>query len=75
MKLAEGLARTGDTLFRWRSYLPLLLLPAVVTSFIGLRYPGDSHVFGLAWEIGCFLLAMAGFAGRVYTVGTAPRGT
>lgn len=75
MNLAEGLARTGDTLFRWRSYLPLLLLPAVVTSFIGLRYPGDSHVFGLAWEIGCFLLAMAGFAGRVYTVGTAPRGT
>ena len=75
MKLVERLARTGDTLFRWRSYLPLLLLPAFVASFIGLRYPLDSHAFGLAWEIGCFLLAMAGFAVRVYPVGTAPRGT
>lgn len=55
--------------------MPLLLLPLFVASFIGFRYPYDSHSFDLAWEVGCFLLSMTGFAVRMFTVGTAPRGT
>ncbi len=75
MRLVEHFARTGDVLFRWRSYLPLVLLPVFVASFVGFRYPYDSHAFDLAWEISCFVLSMAGLAVRVFVVGTAPRGT
>ena len=40
MKLVEQLGATGD--FRWRSWLPLLLVPLFLASFSGLAYP-------LAW--------------------------
>jgi protein-S-isoprenylcysteine O-methyltransferase Ste14 len=55
--------------------MPLLLLPFFCASFVGLRYPLDSHAIGLAWEIGCFLIVLAGVALRVFTTGTSPRGT
>src|SRR5262249_34800899 len=61
--------------FRRRSWLPLLLVPFFLASFIGLHYPFQSHTLGLLWEIGCFLIALAGIALRVYTTGTSPRGT
>ena len=67
MKVVEHFTRAGDVLFRWRSYLPLLLLPLFVASFIGFHYPYDSHAFDLAWEIGCFVLSMAGLAVRMFT--------
>jgi protein-S-isoprenylcysteine O-methyltransferase Ste14 len=75
MKLVEQLGHTGDVLFRWRSWLPLLLLPLFLASFSGLTYPLGSHRLDLVWEISCFTMAMVGVAIRVYTVGTAPRGT
>lgn len=75
MKLVDHFTRSGEIFFEWRSYLPLFLLPLFVASFIGFRYPLGSHAADLAWEVGCFLLSMAGVAIRVFTVGTAPRGT
>ena len=75
MRLQDHMAHSGDLLFRWRSYLPLLFVPLVVASFLGVAYPRHSHVLGLAWELGCLVLALLGLAVRVYTVGTAPSGT
>jgi protein-S-isoprenylcysteine O-methyltransferase Ste14 len=75
MKLIDRLTDTGSFLFRWRSYVPLLLLPVFVASFSGRRYAVDSAAVRLAWEAVCFLVAMAGLAIRVFTVGTAARGT
>lgn len=75
MKLVEHFAAAGDTLFRWRSWTPLLLLPLVLASFAGAAYPFASHTAGLVWEVGCFLLSAVGIALRVLTAGTAPRGT
>lgn len=75
MKLLDHFSRSGDLFFRWRSYLPLLLLPVFVASFIGARYPFDSHLLDLVWEVACFLFSLAGLAIRVFTVGSAPRGT
>jgi hypothetical protein len=34
-----------------------------------------SHMFGLLWEVGCFLISLLGLSVRVLTVGTTPRGT
>jgi protein-S-isoprenylcysteine O-methyltransferase Ste14 len=75
MRLSEHWTSTGDALFRRRSWLPLLLLPLFLASFLGQRYLFDSHTAGLCWEIGCFLIALAGIALRVVTTGTSPRGT
>jgi protein-S-isoprenylcysteine O-methyltransferase Ste14 len=75
VRLADHFSATGDVLFRWRSYLPLVLVPLFLVSFIGLGYPFGSHVAGLVWESGCFVVAAIGLAIRLVTVGTAPRGT
>jgi protein-S-isoprenylcysteine O-methyltransferase Ste14 len=75
MKLVDHWTATGDTFFRHRSWIPLLLVPFFLASFIGLHYPFHSHALGLLWEIGCFLIALVGIALRVYTTGTSPRGT
>ena len=74
MRLAEHWTSTGDALFRRRSWLPLLLLPLFLASFVGDRYP-VSHTAGLIWEIGCFVITLVGIALRVFTTGTSPRGT
>ena len=71
----QRIVRLGDFLFRWRSYLPLLLLPLVVDAVARSRYPFGGHAADLAWEIGCVLISLGGFALRVYTVGVAAPGT
>src|SRR5262245_27097169 len=75
MRLVDHWTTTGDAFFRRRSWIPLLLVPFFLASFIGRRYPFHSHTLGLVWEIGCFLIALVGIALRLYTTGTAPRGT
>jgi protein-S-isoprenylcysteine O-methyltransferase Ste14 len=75
MKLVEQLGATGDLFFRWRSWLPLLLVPLFLASFSGLAYPLGSHRLGLVWELACFGVSVLGLALRVATVGSAPRGT
>jgi protein-S-isoprenylcysteine O-methyltransferase Ste14 len=67
--------RTGEVLFRWRSYLPLALVPLLVWAILGFQIQIETRAADWAWEIGCFLLALAGVGLRVWTVGTAARGT
>jgi protein-S-isoprenylcysteine O-methyltransferase Ste14 len=67
--------QVGDFLFRWRSYLPLLLLPVVVVGIAHSRHLFPSHSDDLEWEVACVFLALAGLALRVWTVGVAARGT
>jgi protein-S-isoprenylcysteine O-methyltransferase Ste14 len=75
MRLIDHFPATGEFLFRWRSYLPLVLVPLFLASFLGLGYPRASHALGLAWEIGCFAISALGLALRLLTVATSPRGT
>lgn len=70
-----ALLRVGDFLFRWRSYLPLLLMPLVVVGVARARYLFSSHAADVAWEVACLALALAGLALRVWTVGVAAPGT
>jgi len=67
--------RVGDFLFRWRSYLPLLLVPVAVVGITRARYLFSSHAADLGWEFASLSLALAGLALRVWTVGVAARGT
>jgi protein-S-isoprenylcysteine O-methyltransferase Ste14 len=67
--IVEQLTTVGDTLFRWRSYAPLLLLPLFLLSLLDNRSPTS-----FAWEFACFLVSLSGLALRCYVVGTAPEG-
>lgn len=75
MKVSEQLTYTGAFFFKWRSYLPILLLPVFSLSFIGYNNLSDSHAINLLWEIGCFLISILGVSVRVLTSGTVPHGT
>jgi protein-S-isoprenylcysteine O-methyltransferase Ste14 len=77
MAFREELEKQGKWLFRWRSYLPLLILPIV---FIALRNSeylettfGDT-ADGI-YEGFCLTLSFAGLMIRCMTVGYIPRGT
>ncbi len=67
--IADELTSTGDVLFRWRSYMPLVLVPLFFLSVVDDRPPTS-----LAWELFCFAVALSGLLLRVFVVGTAPRG-
>lgn len=75
MTILDSMVQTGDWFFRWRSYLPLLLLPLFVGAFIGMEYRGDGYRSMLPWEVACLAVSLLGVAIRVWTVGTIASGT
>lgn len=77
MALREEMERQGNWLFRWRSYLPLLLVPLLVPAmrrpgFVD-RFLGDSA--GDAYGALCICISFAGLAVRCLAVGYAAGGT
>lgn len=75
MKLADQALASGRVLFRWRSYVPLLFLPAFALAFVHYRRPFVAPEANLAWQLLCVAIAAAGLAVRVHVVGHAPFGT
>jgi protein-S-isoprenylcysteine O-methyltransferase Ste14 len=75
MKLADHFTRSGDVLFRWRGYLPLLMLPLFVIGLLDARIPQPVPAATRAWQVAAVLAALAGLAIRIVAVGTAPEGT
>jgi protein-S-isoprenylcysteine O-methyltransferase Ste14 len=67
--IADALPATGDLLFRWRSYMPLVLVPLFVMAVDDGRPPA-----GVPWQLICFFVALSGLAVRGFVVGTAPSG-
>jgi len=77
MALREDFERQGNWLFRWRSYLPLLIIPLFFVALISLANgiqdnSASDHEF---WEAFCFVLSLLGFAMRCLTVAYVPAGT
>jgi len=75
MPLRDELCRQGNWLFRWRSYLPVLLLPLVFLDLRDFRYPLQSALLDRVWEFFCLTVSMLGLAVRALTVGCTPKGT
>ena len=77
MRVKDALVGNGRFLFRWRSLLPLLLLPVLALSLRESaqlnRMLGEDVETRLAWI--CFAVSLTGLAIRCYTVGYTPRGT
>ena len=70
MALREELERQGDWLFRWRSYLPLILIPILP---FALRDTGNP--MGYFYEVLCITISFIGLIIRCITVGYVPEGT
>jgi protein-S-isoprenylcysteine O-methyltransferase Ste14 len=69
--------RQGNFLFRWRSYVPLLLLPAALAALADEAAPGygwGEEGYHL-WAYGCMLISSAGVAIRWTTVAFVPSRT
>jgi protein-S-isoprenylcysteine O-methyltransferase Ste14 len=75
MKLLDQLVRDGDRLFRWRSYLPLLLAPVLIAGVLTSVPPFSTRAEEQAWECLSVAVALGGLAMRVWAVGSAPSGT
>jgi len=77
VRVKDALVGNGRFLFRWRSLLPLLLLPVLALSLRESaqlnRMLGEDVETRLAWI--CFAVSLTGLAIRCYTVGYTPRGT
>ena len=75
MSLREEFERSGNWLFRWRSYLPLLLIFPVAVAAQQYHWPLHSHALQERWEIVCLVVSFGGFLVRILTVGFVPKGT
>ena len=77
MSIGTHLRRQGGLLFRWRSILPLLLLPPALIALMHSDVLEAS--FGEraddAWMISCLVVSFIGQAWRGLVVGSAPAGT
>ncbi len=71
MALREEFEHSGNWLFRWRSYLPLVFILLFFIALTDFRYSVEGH----AWEFFCMAISFSGLGIRMYAVGCAPRGT
>ena len=71
------MVRQGRWLFRWRSYLPLLLLPLAASLLPQSDWMSEAFGPRLAglWDYFCLGLALIGLGIRIFTVGCVPAGT
>lgn len=77
MTLSEELVKSGNWLFRWRSYFPLLLLPVLFAALRESDYferTWGSGVEGV-WEGFCLSVSMAGLLVRCLVAGYVPART
>lgn len=75
MKLSEHLETSGNWVFRWRSYLPVVFIGLSLASLQEAKYPGDNSVWELVWKIFAVAVGFLGVGIRAYAVGCAPQRT
>lgn len=75
MALREHFERSGNWLFRWRSYLPLIFFLVLAFAFRGLRIPDNNYAHEVDWELFAFSIGVLGLAVRAYAIGYAAYGT
>jgi protein-S-isoprenylcysteine O-methyltransferase Ste14 len=73
--LREEFERSGNLLFRRRSYLPLILIAVYFYAMRGYQYPGNSARLDMLLEFFCLFVCFSGLAIRVFTIGHTPGGT
>ena len=69
--LRDELVLRGNSLFRWRSFLPLALVPPAL--WMGWEAPDWAHA--QAWQALCWGVGLIGLGVRAKTIGHVPPGT
>lgn len=75
MPLEESLRANGSWLFRWRSFVPMLLVVAMAMAMWDFEYFLGRHDYQGYWELGCLLVSFSGLLVRALTVGRTPKYT
>ncbi|HNX68338.1 MAG TPA: methyltransferase [Candidatus Omnitrophota bacterium] len=77
MALKETYEKQGTFLFRWRSYLPLLVTPLVIAALLDPQYTHRTFTgfAGGLWATICILTSFAGLLVRCLVAGFVPLGT
>jgi protein-S-isoprenylcysteine O-methyltransferase Ste14 len=75
MALQQELERSGSWLFRYRSFVPLLVIPLCALCLYSSSDLSRTHLNNDLWQFLCLILSFVGLTVRVITVGHAPRGT
>lgn len=77
MFLNDLMKNQGSILFRWRSYLPLVLIPAVIFGATESGYfeREFGELFEEIWDVFAVAVSFFGLAVRAAVVGYTPRGT
>jgi protein-S-isoprenylcysteine O-methyltransferase Ste14 len=75
MALREELERSGNWLFRWRSYMPLFLVVPVLLVTCHHDYLDQERAWPDYWGLFCMAVSFVGLGVRIATVGCVPGGT
>jgi len=73
--LKDELEEAGNWLFRWRSYLPLLLIGLFLVAVKDFQHTAYNPKLHLWWEIFCLFISFFGLGIRIFTIGYSPSGT
>ena len=71
MALREELEQSGNWLFRWRSYLPLVLIVPLILAMRDPMYRPTHKVLPYWWGLLCMGISFGGLAIRIVTVARA----
>jgi protein-S-isoprenylcysteine O-methyltransferase Ste14 len=74
MALAEEFEKTGNWLFRYRSFMPLVLF-LIATLVIIFEKDELADFHNIYWNLGCYGISLLGLLIRAVTIGYTPRGT
>jgi protein-S-isoprenylcysteine O-methyltransferase Ste14 len=73
--LREEFESTGNWLFRWRSYLPLVIIGLFLFALHEYEYLGNSEKIDHLWEVFCLIISFFGLGIRIFTIGYTPKRT
>ena len=74
MSLVEEFDKRGNWLFKYRSFLPVVLYPlATIVSIFNLKQ--DITLPELTWSIACLSVSILGLIVRILVIGFTPKGT
>lgn len=75
MGIRSEIAKQGDFLFRWRSYLPLIMAVPFLFAAQEIDWETTHHSLHGVWECVCLGVSFLGLFVRAFVIGFAPQGT
>lgn len=74
MSLLDEFNKRGNWLFKYRSFLPLILYP-LATMVLIIKTKQDINLSDLSWSIICLVISLLGLFVRILVIGFTPKGT